>query len=143
MTDDEDVPDRQVVILGRAVSDGLFPAADPLGQAVRIAGRGFRIIGLQARQGTAGGVSLDRYVWMPLRAFERAFGAAASAAGLRQGDRTGRQHGRPRTTRASRCARAAISARGRRHVRHHHPRASRSFVTAITERIGAAARRFR
>ena len=77
-TKDEEVSGAQVIVVGRAIVDELFPGADPLGKAVRIAGRGFRIVGLQAQQGTAGGVSLDRYVWMPIAAFERAFGPAAS-----------------------------------------------------------------
>ena len=60
------------------IADALFPGVDPLGQTVRIAGRSFRIVGVQAQQGTAGGVTLDRYMWMPLGAFERAFGAPDS-----------------------------------------------------------------
>jgi putative ABC transport system permease protein len=43
---DEDVRGAQVIVAGRAIVDALFPAADPLGQSVRIAGRGFRIIGI-------------------------------------------------------------------------------------------------
>ena len=35
-------------------------------------------VGLQDRLGTSGGASLDRYVWIPLAAFERAFGASRS-----------------------------------------------------------------
>jgi putative ABC transport system permease protein len=77
-TEDEVTRGAQVVVVGYAVADELFPATDPLGQAVRIAGRAFRIVGIQAEQGSSGGVSLDRYVWMPITAFERAFGAPAS-----------------------------------------------------------------
>ncbi|MGE5360188.1 MAG: ABC transporter permease [Bacteroidales bacterium] len=66
----------QVAVLGADIADKLFPSRDPLGQVVRIAGRGFQVVGVQERQGTAGGTSLDRYVWIPLPAFERAFGAA-------------------------------------------------------------------
>lgn len=57
---DEEVSGAQVLVVGHAVADALWPGSDPLDRRVRIAGRGFRIIGIQARQGTSGGVSLDR-----------------------------------------------------------------------------------
>ena len=128
----------QVIVVGRAIVDELFPGADPLGQAVRIAGRGFRIVGIQAQQGTAGGVSLDRYVWMPIAAFERAFGPAASLQVFAKASDVAQ------TQAAEDHAR--ISMRARRHLGPGAadtfdiitPEASRSFVTAITERLGAA-----
>jgi putative ABC transport system permease protein len=72
---DEDQRGAQVTVIGADVVDALFPAVDPLGQAVRIAGRKFTVIGVQQRQGQSGGASLDKYAWLPLRAYERAFGA--------------------------------------------------------------------
>lgn len=138
LTKDEEVRGAQVVVAGRAIVDDLFPGVDPLGKAVRVAGRGFRIVGIQARQGTAGGVSLDRYLWMPLAAFERAFGTTAS---LQVFAKAG---GAAQTQAAEDHAR--ISMRARRHLGPGAvdtfdlitPDASRSFVTAITERLGAA-----
>ncbi len=135
---DEDVRGAQLIVAGRAIVDALFPAADPLGQSVRIAGRGFRIIGIQTLQGTAGGVSLDRYIWMPMRAYERAFGAPPSLQVFAKA--TDLQ----RSVAAEDHAR--ISMRARRHLGPSAPdtfdiitpEASRSFVTAITGRIGAA-----
>jgi putative ABC transport system permease protein len=62
----EDVRGAQVVVVGADVVDALFPSGDPVGQAVRVAGRGFTVIGVQGRLGTSGGASLDRSVWMPL-----------------------------------------------------------------------------
>ena len=105
---------------------------------MRIAGRGFRIVGIQAQQGTAGGVSLDRYVWMPIAAFERAFGPAASLQVFAKASDVAQ------TQAAEDHAR--ISMRARRHLGPGAadtfdlitPEASRSFVTAITERLGAA-----
>jgi putative ABC transport system permease protein len=137
-TEEEEVTAAQVIVVGREVVDELFPSGDPLGQAVRIAGRGFRIIGIQAQQGTAGGTSLDRYVWMPIAAFERAFGPAASVQVFAKAiDLTQMQAGEDH---------ARISMRARRHLSPGAadtfdlitPEASRSFVTAITERLGAA-----
>ena len=62
-------------MIGADVADALFAAQDPLGRSVRIAGRKFTVIGVQERQGQSGGTSLDKYAWLPLRAYERAFGA--------------------------------------------------------------------
>jgi putative ABC transport system permease protein len=139
ITEDEDNAGTAVVVLGRGASDVLFPASDPIGRQVRIAGRAFTVVGLQTRQGTAGGVSLDRYVWMPIRAFERAFGPAPSLQVFAKASDS------VETIAAEDHAR--ISMRARRHLRPGKadsfdiitPEASRSFVAAITERIGVAA----
>ena len=138
ITRDEEVSGAQVIVVGHAIADDLFPGADPLGKAVRIAGRGFRIVGVQAPQGTAGGASLDRYVWMPITAFERAFGPAASLQVFAKANDVAQ------TQAAEDHAR--ISMRARRHLGPGAadtfdiitPEASRSFVTAVTERLGAA-----
>ena len=135
----EDETGAQVAIIGFNVAEMLFPSSDPLGQQVRMAGRAFTVVGLQTRQGTAGGVSLDRYVWIPIRAFERSFGAAASLQVFAKAFDT------ERTVAAE--DRARISMRARRHARPGSadtfdiitPEASRSFVASITERAGAAA----
>jgi putative ABC transport system permease protein len=138
-TEEEDARGAPVVVLGRAITDEVFPATDPIGQQIRIAGRAFTVIGLQTRQGQAGGVSLDRYVWMPLRAYERAFGITSSLQVFAKAPEGS----------TSRIAedRARISMRARRHLAPGTPdtfdiitpEASRSFVTAITERVGTAA----
>ena len=133
----EETSAAPVVVVGRGIVDALFPASDPLGATVRIGNRAFRIVGIQARQGTAGGTSLDRYVWMPLPAFERTFGGPGTLqvfAKARDG----------RTTAAEDRARASM--RARRHLAPGAPdtfdlitpEASRGFVAAITERLGAA-----
>ena len=139
MTEDEDTAGSAVVILGRSVSDVLFPTEDPLGRQVRIAGRAFTVIGLQTRQGQAGGVSLDRYVWMPLRSFERAFGAQGSVQVFAKAPIA--------TATVAAEDHARISMRARRHLQPGEadtfdlitPEASRNFVASITERVGAAA----
>jgi len=137
-TRDEDVSGAQVVVVGRSVVDALFPDRDPISQSVRVAGKGFRVVGVQVAQGTAGGQSLDRYVWMPLRAFERIFGAPASLQVFATGP------GDVVVTDAE--AQARVSMRARRHLGPAAedtfdiitPEASRTFVTRITEQIGAA-----
>jgi len=78
LTRDEEDRAAAVTVIGADIADALFPGTDPLGQRVRIGGRGFEVIGVQARQGTAGGVSLDRYAWIPLTTHERVLGATPS-----------------------------------------------------------------
>lgn len=138
ITEQEETAAAQVVVVGKQIVDELFPASDALGQHVRIAGRAFTIIGIQLPQGTGAGVSLDRYVWMPITAYERAFGTPDSVQVFAKA-----------STNASTAAaedRAHASMRARRHLSPGAPdtfdivtpEASRSFVSRITERIGAA-----
>lgn len=72
---DEDRRGAAVAVIGADVADALYPSQDPLGKYLRVAGRRFEVIGLQDKLGNSGGASLDRYVWMPMAAYERAFGA--------------------------------------------------------------------
>ncbi len=134
----EEASGAQVAVVGAALGDVLFPAGDPLGGTVRIGNRAFRVVGIQARQGSTGGVSLDRYVWMPLDAYRRIFGAPGSLQVFARAPDVAR------TSEAEDRARASM--RARRHLAPGAddtfdlvtPEASRDFVTAITERLGAA-----
>lgn len=138
MTPEEDISSAAVAVVGKAVADQLFPATQALGQTVRIAGRAFVIIGIQTAQGTGSSVSLDRYVWMPLTTYERAFGASDSVQIFAKAA--------PGTSSSAAEDLARISMRARRHLGPGAPdtfdivtpEASRSFVARITERIGAA-----
>ena len=134
----EDVRAAQVVVVGHEVAEALFQTTDALDRTVRIAGRGFRIVGVQMAQGSTGGVTLDRYVWMPIAAYERVFGAAPTLQVLAKSTdvdqaAAGEDHAR-------------ISMRARRQLRPDAPdtfdiitpEASRNFVAAITQRLGAA-----
>ena len=138
-TDRESDAGAAVAVIGTDVADTLFPGKDPLGQTLRMAGRRFEVIGVQDRLGSSGGTSLDRYAWIPLVAFERAFGAprsvqifAKAAPGL--ASVTGED-------------RARISLRARRTLAPGvpdnfdvlTPDAARTFVQSLSERIGAAA----
>jgi putative ABC transport system permease protein len=134
----EEADGAAVVVAGRDVIDALFPAVDPLGQAVRIAGRRFVIVGIMARQGTAGGVALDRYVWMPITAFERSFGAAASLQVFVKGIDGASTDAAEDHARASMRARRQLRPSAADTFDLITPEASRTFVAAITERLGAA-----
>lgn len=136
---DEDKGGTQVAVIGADVADALFPGQDPLGKAIRLAGRRFEVIGLQDRLGNSGGASLDRYVWIPLAAYERAFGSPRSLQIF------------AKTTDAYPSVdgedRARISLRASRRLEPGAadnfdiltPDAARSFVLNLSQRIGAAA----
>ncbi len=129
----------QVVVIGMDVADALFPGVDPLGKIVRIGGRGFEVVGTQARQGSSGGVSLDRYAWVPLQAFERTFGAPDSLQVFGKGPVS--------ETILAAEDRARVTMRARRQLAPGKPdtfdiltpEAARGFVLRISERISAAA----
>lgn len=139
LTADEDRAGTQVAVIGADVAAVLFPATDPLGQSIRVAGRRFEVIGVQDRLGNSGGASLDRYVWMPLTAYERAFGAPRSLQIFARA--TG---SRPS---ADGEDRARISLRATRGLGPGAadtfdvltPDAARDFVLNLSRRIGAAA----
>lgn len=129
-----------VVVIGADIAATLFPGSPALGRPVRIAGRRFDVIGVVNRQGTAGGLTLDRYAYMPLGAWERAFSSAASLQIFARAPT-----GTVGTSRAE--ARAHISMRARRQLRPGDtdtfdiltPEAARTFVLALAGRIGVAA----
>jgi putative ABC transport system permease protein len=136
---DEEDRAAQVAVIGADVAEALFPGLDPVSRTVRIGGRGFTVIGTQERQGSSGGVSLDRFVWMPLQAFERVFGAPASLQVFGRAPEVGLTHAAE--------DRARVTMRARRQLRPGErdtfdiltPEAARSFVQRLSERIGAAA----
>ena len=134
----EEVSGAQVIVAGRAVLAELFPSNDPLGAAVRIGNRGYRVVGIQELQGTAGGVSLDRYVWMPLGAFERTFGAPPSLQVFAKATDVAKTDAAEDHARTSMRARRHLGPGAADTFDFITPEASRSFVSAIAERIGAA-----
>jgi putative ABC transport system permease protein len=138
----EELRATQVAVLGAVVADELFPSTDPIGRTVRLAGRGFRVIGVQQRQGNVAGASLDRNVWIPLPAYERLFGAPDTLQILARAPQ-------PEVAGATEAAegRARITMRARHQLEPGEeddfdvlaPGAARSFVQGLSERIGAAA----
>lgn len=135
----EDVAGDAVAVIGAEVADALFPTSDSLAQTIRLRGRRFTVIGVQDRLGSAGSGSLDKYVWIPLRAYERAFGSPRT---LQVFAKATPGHG---TVAAE--DRARISLRAKRALRPGQPDtfdiltpdAARGFVASLSQRIGAAA----
>lgn len=135
---EEDTRAAQVAVIGWGVADTLFPLRDPVGASIRIAGRGFTVIGVQERQGTAGGVSLDQYVWVPIQAFERMFGAPDSLQVFARATDIDQTVAAEDRARATLRARRQLGPGVTDNFDVLTPEAGRSFVARITERVGAA-----
>src|SRR3984893_12456542 len=75
----------QVVVIGYDVADALFPSESPIDKTVLINGQNFKVIGVNARQGTFLGLfSWDSMVALPLTAFNNYF-SSKSASDVRPG----------------------------------------------------------
>ncbi|HWP03790.1 MAG TPA: ABC transporter permease [Gemmatimonadaceae bacterium] len=57
-----------VVVIGADVRDHFFPNLDPVGRELKIGGLPYQVIGVAEKQGSAFGLSLDRFVVVPYRA---------------------------------------------------------------------------
>lgn len=139
LSTDDDRTGASVAVIGVDIAETLFPAGSALGQGIRIAGRRFVVIGVQSRLGSSNGASLDRFVYLPFVAWQRAFGTprtlplfARAAPG--EPFQTAEDHAR-------------VSMRARRGQAPGEPDAfdiltpdaARGFVANLTRRVGVAA----
>jgi putative ABC transport system permease protein len=69
---------QQVAILGFTLADRLFGEIDPLEKTIKIAGIGFRVVGVSEKKGSFFGDSQDNFAVIPLGAYQRLFGARQS-----------------------------------------------------------------
>ena len=75
----------QVVVIGYDVADALFPSESPIDKSILINGQNFKVVGVNARQGTFLGLfSWDSMVAIPLGAFNKYF-ASKSVVEVRPG----------------------------------------------------------
>ena len=56
---------RPVLVIGDLLAERLFEGADPVGKAVNVGGIHYRVIGVVEKQGTAFGLSMDKFAIMP------------------------------------------------------------------------------
>lgn len=128
-----------VVVLGQALAARLFPGRDPLGATVRVAGRAFTVIGVQGALGSSGGASLDKSAYLPLTAFERAFGAPRSLQVSGRAGAAGSLEGARDRTRAGLRARRGLRPGTPDDFEVLEPVAGRDFVLSLASRVGRAA----
>ena len=138
-TEVETTQAAQVAVIGADVADALFPGASAVTQRLRLAGRAFEVIGTVARQGQAGGVSLDRYIYIPLGAFERAFGAPATLQVFARAPAGGQASIAESRAYASMRARRQLAPGDADTFDIITPEAARTFVLQLATRISAAA----
>jgi putative ABC transport system permease protein len=128
-----------VAVIGADVADALFPGLDPVGRPIRVGGRRFEVVGAQSRLGTAAGTSLDRQVFLPLATWERVFGAPETLQVFARARDTARTAQAEDRTRATMRARRRLLPGVADTFDLLSPTAARSFVSNLTERVGAAA----
>jgi putative ABC transport system permease protein len=65
---------RNVILLGYAVAEELFPWTDPIEKTVRLDGRKFRVVGVLEDKSSAVGVRFNQYVIIPHTTFVKIYG---------------------------------------------------------------------
>ncbi|MBN1886243.1 MAG: ABC transporter permease [Candidatus Krumholzibacteriota bacterium] len=67
-----------VAVLGWEVYERLFGVREPIGRKIKIGGKHFRVIGVVEDMGTVMGESRNRFVYVPVNAFLKLYGARTS-----------------------------------------------------------------
>ena len=63
---------RQVVVIGVAIADALFPTSDPLGKTIHLNGKLFEVAGVFAKDaGFFGGPGVDQFACIPVSCFRK------------------------------------------------------------------------
>src|SRR6266498_34574 len=65
---------QRVAYIGADVASKLFPAGNPVGQEINIAGLPYRVIGVEAFKGTVFGIPQDNFIQVPLKTYANNFG---------------------------------------------------------------------
>jgi putative ABC transport system permease protein len=74
----EDRENAQVAVVGWDVYETLIKPRSPLGRLIKIGDRHFKVIGVAADRGSLFGQSRNRYVIVPIGAFQKLFGTRQS-----------------------------------------------------------------
>jgi putative ABC transport system permease protein len=69
---------RNVTFIGADVAEKLFPTSSPLGQAIRVDGRPYTVIGVGKAKGSVFGQPQDMYVSIPMSTFLAFYGSRRS-----------------------------------------------------------------
>jgi putative ABC transport system permease protein len=74
ISDPENDAAQRVAYIGADVATKLFPAGNPVGQEINVAGLPYRIIGVEAVKGTVFGIPQDNFIQVPLKTYANNFG---------------------------------------------------------------------
>jgi len=69
---------RPVAVIGADIRNELFGPLDPLGKEIKVGGDSFTVIGLEKRNGTFFGQSLDANIYLPYTAYLKKYGTRQS-----------------------------------------------------------------
>jgi putative ABC transport system permease protein len=75
LVDPENDAAQRVAYLGADVATKLFPAGNPVGQEITIAGLPYRVIGVEVAKGTVFGMPQDNFIVIPLKTYANNFGS--------------------------------------------------------------------
>jgi len=70
----EDESAARVAYVGADVATKLFPAGNPVGQEITIAGLPYRVIGVEVAKGTVFGIPQDNFIVIPLKTYAVNYG---------------------------------------------------------------------
>ncbi len=73
ITEADERRSADVIVLGFALADALFPFLDPIGRQVTFAGRRYTVIGVMEEQGSTMFESTDSHVYLPFSTFDDTF----------------------------------------------------------------------
>jgi len=73
ISDQDYLHNARVCFIGQDIVDKLFPATDPIGKELLVGGHSFSVIGVAEKVGSAFGMSLDNFVFVPLGTFRNFF----------------------------------------------------------------------
>lgn len=71
---------RSVCVLGKDISEALFPVSDPVGQQIKIGGRPFQVVGAASKMGSVFGHSRDKFVLVPITTLFKLYGSDRSVS---------------------------------------------------------------
>ena len=74
LVDAENDAAQRVAYLGADVAEKMFPAGNPVGQEITIAGMPYRVIGVEVAKGTVFGIPQDNFIVVPLKTYANNFG---------------------------------------------------------------------
>jgi putative ABC transport system permease protein len=75
---------RNVCVVGTEVREALFGSANPINQEINIGRHKFRVIGVMEKQGGGfmGGPNFDRQIYVPISAYQKAYGGRHGRDGV-------------------------------------------------------------